>query len=142
MSIRKDLRSKDQATRRAATVALDFLREWGDEPDSPLWPSSSAVRPEEPREEDVFWSGSRAAQIITRSERVEANPWLDPDNDTDIVPSIENPVAGWTNVPRQRMSIDDRDSEEAQARRRRREAMVLHEGEDEVREGDIIRPRR
>jgi hypothetical protein len=141
MSIRKDLRSKDQATRRAATVALDFLREWGDEPDSPLWPSSSAVPPEELREEDI-WDRSRVAGIIPRSERVETNPWLDPENDTDIIPSIENPVAGWTNVPRQRMSIDDRDSEEAQARRRRREAMVLHEGEDEVREGDIIRPRR
>ncbi|QIW96341.1 hypothetical protein AMS68_001859 [Peltaster fructicola] len=55
--------------------------------------------------------------------------------DETIVPSIEVPIAGWTAVPRERPSAGDVD-----ARRRRREAVVLHEGSGEVNEDDIIRP--
>ena len=56
-----------------------------------------------------------------------------------LVPSSQNPVAGWTNVPRERpLNGDD---EEVERRRRRREAMVFHEGAGAVREDDIIRPR-
>ena len=56
-----------------------------------------------------------------------------------LVPSSQDPVAGWTNVPRERPV--DGDAEEMERRRRRREAMVLHEGAGAVREDDIIRPR-
>ena len=56
-----------------------------------------------------------------------------------VIPSPQNPVAGWTNVPRERPV--DHDAEEFERRRRRREAMVLHEGSGQVVEGDIIRPR-
>jgi hypothetical protein len=56
-----------------------------------------------------------------------------------LVPSSQDPVAGWTNVPRERPV--DGDAEELERRRRRREAMVLHEGAGAVREDDIIRPR-
>ena len=55
-----------------------------------------------------------------------------------VVPSLQNPVAGWTNVPRERPD----DGEEAERRRRRREVMVLHEGDGRVEETDIIRPPR
>ena len=57
-----------------------------------------------------------------------------------VVPSAEDPVAGWTSVPRER-PVDDVGDEEVERRRRRREAMVLHEGSGRVVEGDIIRPR-
>lgn len=52
------------------------------------------------------------------------------------IPSEEDPVAGWAAVPRERDSSD-----EAELRRRRREAMVLHEGVGGLGEEDIIRPR-
>lgn len=52
------------------------------------------------------------------------------------IPSEEDPVAGWAAVPRERDS-----SAEGELRRRRREAMVLHEGEGGLGEDDIIRPR-
>ena len=56
-----------------------------------------------------------------------------------LVPSPQSPVAGWTNVPRERPFNGD--DEELERRRRRREAMVLHEGSGAVREDDIFRPR-
>lgn len=64
--------------------------------------------------------------------------WADPTASAGtgtLIPSLENPVAGWTNVPRERPT-----ESEAERRRRRREAMVLREGEGGVEEGDIIRP--
>lgn len=54
-----------------------------------------------------------------------------------LVPSEENPVAGWTNVPRERSGT--RGEDEAERRRRRREAMVLREGDGGAVEDDIIR---
>ena len=44
-------------------------------------------------------------------------------------------TAGWNAVPRERPSPDD-----GEARRRRREVMVLHEGDGRIAEEDIIRP--
>lgn len=56
-----------------------------------------------------------------------------------FVPSADDPVAGWTDVPRERpVGLNE---EEVERRRRRREAMVLHEGAGALREDDIIRPR-
>lgn len=54
-----------------------------------------------------------------------------------LVPSEENPVAGWTNIPRERSGT--RGEDEAGRRRRRREAMVLREGDGGAVEDDIIR---
>lgn len=51
-----------------------------------------------------------------------------------VIPSDDNPVAGWTNVPRERPAED-----EVERRRRRREAMVLRESDGRVEESDIIR---
>lgn len=59
----------------------------------------------------------------------------------DVVPSIENPVAGWENVPRERGLRTQADGSVAESRRRRREAMVLHEGAGAVTGDDIFRPR-
>lgn len=67
---------------------------------------------------------------------------LGPSASDVIVPSVENPVAGWEDVPRQRASHGARGTGDGtEARRRRREAMVLHEGGGAVTRGDIIRPR-
>lgn len=46
-------------------------------------------------------------------------------------------TAGWDAIPRPRPGM-----EEGEARRRRREAMVLHEGDGRIGEEDIIRPSR
>lgn len=67
----------------------------------------------------------------------EAEADMDVVAEREIVPSEENPVAGWTNVPRERPVAGE---DEAERRRSRREAMVLHEGEGGVLESDIIRP--
>lgn len=56
-----------------------------------------------------------------------------------VVPSIENPVAGWTDVPTQRLDpVANGDDDEVRRRRTRREAMVLHEGSGRLVEEDII----
>jgi hypothetical protein len=49
-------------------------------------------------------------------------------------------VAGWVQVPRERPAVND--AAEVERRRRRREAMVLHEGSGRVGEDDIFRPQR
>ena len=55
-----------------------------------------------------------------------------------IVPSPASPVAGWTNVPRERSSVEDAALGRAEARRRRREAMVFHDGEGRAGEDIIV----
>lgn len=62
--------------------------------------------------------------------------WVRATHDRGFIPSEDDPVAGWAAVPRERDS-----SVEAELRRRRREAMVLHEGVGGFGEEDIIRPR-
>ena len=68
---------------------------------------------------------------------IDGDSWTNPSASAGavVIPSSENPVAGWTNVPRERPT-----ESEADARRRRREAMVLREIDGLVEESDIIRP--
>ncbi|KAK5172188.1 uncharacterized protein LTR77_003826 [Saxophila tyrrhenica] len=56
----------------------------------------------------------------------ERNPWVG-EGEEGVVPSIEDPVAGWTNVPRARPQPGGGTAEEdaAELRRSRREAVVM-----------------
>lgn len=51
-----------------------------------------------------------------------------------FAPSVQLPIAGWEAIPRERPVGD------TEIRRRRREAVVLHEGAGDINEDDIIRP--
>lgn len=109
--IQKDLDSDDLKLSRRAAMAKKFL----DEHDMPTWPSPPLSE------------ASTSSPHISNHESFESAE--------SIIPSFSEPVAGWTAVPRERPQSGDDD-----VRRRRREAVVLHEGAGEVNEDDIIRP--
>lgn len=145
-SMRKDLRSQNEETRRLATTAFDFMRGWpGDTSEFERSPSRLPY--------DNFGRGaprgSVRGDLVANQElarRLQAGGIMTataedgPDGEGElIVPSIENPVAGWTDIPRQRpASIADSDGDEIRRRRTRREAMVLHEGSGSIVEEDIF----
>lgn len=155
LSIRKDLRSEDQDTRHTATIAFDFLRQWPDIDDD-VERSPSPIRRSGRRshrsDSDAEQSTGDALAILLERERLQSmeasqtnelgfNPWAIAEEEDAVVPSIENPVAGWTDVPRERTSsIPHSDIDEVERRRRRREAIVLHDGVGRLEERDIIRP--
>ena len=128
-------------TRRKAETAVRFLQEWG----------SDFLHISSPDTDAGIQNHSTLADQLRNS-----SPWyrLDDDLDLDgaveasvsnpgesVVPSVNMPVAGWTNIPRERPTrAVDYDATEMERRRRRREAMVLHEGEGGLGEEDIIRP--
>ena len=73
------------------------------------------------------------------------NPEESPEVAGTIVPSIDNPVAGWEDVPRarsQQRRLSEAGSDEIEAeferRRRRREAVVVHEGAGAITGRDIF----
>lgn len=177
-SIRQDLRAPDPATRRRATLALDYLRQHSAYDGSldarpsaapynnfgrPQWSAigtsdggftaaEHAVMIDRQRRAANANEPSVAGATRTRLEHRQAmleraqaedaedgfyvpgqtNPWAD---EGDVVPSIENPVAGWTNVPRARPQRAD--ATEAEVRRQRREAVVVHNGSGELWEEDV-----
>lgn len=133
-SILKDVHTNDEATRIRARQARDFLRSWPtmSVADLSRYPrarsgsfgsDTSSLFPDHLRRDPPLLGDSDA-------QLAGSTPGLDV-----VIPSIEDPVAGWTNVPRERPAED-----EATRRRRRREAMVLREGDGGVEESDIIRP--
>ncbi|KAK3714672.1 hypothetical protein LTR37_007652 [Vermiconidia calcicola] len=155
-NIVRDLRSKNERTREQAKMAINFLH------DRPLPPALERQR--RPYSPLGYASDSlvvtlparrRTARHLTSDDLArpegmatgpdpsfedlaeEAEAQMDSTAEREIVPSEENPVAGWTNVPRERPVAGE---DEAERRRNRREAMVLHEGEGGVLESDIIRP--
>ncbi|KAF2482333.1 hypothetical protein BDY17DRAFT_324622 [Neohortaea acidophila] len=88
--------------------------------------------------QDLQAAGDRAAFESLQELRAERDARMQGSLDEPLlVPSEENPVAGWTNVPRERSGT--RGEDEAGRRRRRREAMVLREGDGGAVEDDIIR---
>ena len=119
-----------------ARQALTFLRNWplmSDFPDLDL-PSRSLT----PSQSGDSSPSLPSLENIRSFAEVSGDGWTDPSASAGagvVVPSVANPVAGWTNVPRERPP-----ESEAERRRQRREAMVLREGDGGVEEGDIIRP--
>jgi len=78
---------------------------------------------------------NRAEDLADRFVPGETNPWVgEGEGEGGVVPSVENPVAGWTNVPRARPS--GADLTEAELRRYRREAVVIHAVMEEMGEGE------
>lgn len=129
-SFMRDLHSEDEATRHRARLTRDFLR---------TWPAKSGhILPRyPPSRSDSGRSLSDGGDLTDEESRLhdgEANLLYDGEINV-VIPSDDDPVAGWTNVPRERPTAD-----EAERRRRRREAMVLRESEGGVEESDIIRP--
>ena len=145
-SLLKDCDSTDETTRIQANQAAHFLRAWPLPPDLDrerlpfTTPSEDGdiFAPSEAESDEGFVSVSRRLHDHLAGVRGGSDGWVN--QHQEVVPSTEDPVAGWTNVPRER-PLDDGE-EDWESRRRRREAMVLHEGEGRVVEGDIIRPRR
>lgn len=133
--ITKDLASDDAETRQRAHTAVHFLRYYDGGPLEDL--GRLPIAPPGYSSPSRWSDGMR-----TPSEDGFPRPFSIRDEFVDgggvVVPSIEDPVAGWENVPRERDGDGDGD---ADARRRRREAMVLHEGAGAVTGQDIIRPR-
>lgn len=130
MAFIRDMRSKDKEIYNRARTANDFLVDWGDLPGSV------------PRRNSRSYSPDSSSEVIAEEIRERL---MDGDGgaewaDGGVVPSALNPVAGWTDVPRERPFGGD--VEEVERRRNRREAMVLHEGAGRVEESDIIRPAR
>lgn len=67
----------------------------------------------------------RAEGLADGTVSGEINPWVDEGGrERDLVPSVEDPVAGWTNVPRARPQRAG--MTEAELRRQRREAVVIN----------------
>lgn len=125
----KDSYSQDEVLRRQARTAVSFLKDW------PLPPGAEHDLPSTPlgfRNDD--------------DDRPASFEWT-PDSLPDLIDPAdvderERAVAGWERVlhahPGSRVAYD---AVETERRRRRREAMVLHEGSGRIEEGDIIRPR-
>lgn len=139
-TITKDLASDDPLICKRAQTAVHFLRNrenvpWDARGGLPLSPPGYAT--------PTHWS-----EVLSEGSEDGFGRRLSDvrDGEVDgggvIVPSIEDPVAGWEDVPRERaLNGTDGAGDDAEARRRRREAMVLHEGEGAVTGSDIIRPR-
>lgn len=136
----KDLVSSDPDTVRQAREAIHFIR--NDESasfDTRSLPFSHMGYASPTRWSDVMSEGPEEDGRISplarlRDELIGGN--------SVVVPSIEDPVAGWENVPRERaLNGVEEDGDDAETRRRRREAMVLHEGSHAITRDDIIRPR-
>lgn len=135
-SVQTDTASSDPTLRGKARTALSFLRSWAaGDPLGRLSPhegigrrgggiSDAALSPS-------VLSNDYEFDLGTAPE----SDWIRASRDRGFIPSEDDPVAGWAAVPRERD-----DSADAELRRRRREAMVLHEGVGGLEEEDIIRP--
>lgn len=138
-TITKDLASSDAATRQRAHTVVHFLRNYDDVPFD--------ARGTLPISPPGYSSPTHWSDVLSEpSEDGRAGSLPDlgaelVDGGGMIVPSIEDPVAGWENVPRERALSGNEEADDAEARRRRREAMVLHEGRGAVTGSDILRPR-
>lgn len=134
----------DFSSSRNAFDELDFDGSSNQLPSSNYLPSSNQLPIMDRSEWDMIAEDSRDADddaegpwssgIVARLEELEE---LSRGDVTDI--SAQPRFAGWGTFPHSRTSNDG--NEEVERRRRRREAMVLHEGEGGIVEGDIIRPR-
>lgn len=146
-SIRVDAASSDPTLQRKARTAMKFLRSWtvGIEVGNMTPPgignldgtmdpelSPSVLSIDDLYEPQIPPSRGRPHQWA------HAQSFLHPRSDREdlLIPSEDDPVGGWAAVPRERNASVD-----AELRRRRREAMVLHEGMGGLGEDDIIRPR-
>ena len=142
-----DANSGDEARSRQALTAIKFLRDW---PSGPMFSDVVSI-PDSPAMSPCLEAmpGDREGGLTRTPESLPDLFAVDGElvgaemdrMDGLIVPSREHPVAGWTNVPRERPPRTE-NLEELERRRRRREAMVLHEGSGRVNEDDIFRPRR
>ena len=142
-SLAKDFISPDEETRNRANLINSFLIEWGF-PSGLMAPKSRRCSlPLIPTSPPLLTSNSEMELTTEQLSRRlgdgdgQGAEWAA----GVLIPSPLNPVAGWTNVPRER-PVDENDGDEVERRRRRREAMVLHEGAGRVVEGDIIRSER
>lgn len=155
-SLVEDLHSKDHETAARANRAAKYLREW------PLPPDFQGERlrdlhlPDPDDNDDLAendFIGTMARLGLDLDEDKDEDededappgrlsPVLGVDGNVtyqEFVPSVRNPVAGWTSVPRERpINGDDDNDGEVEARRRRREAVVVYEGEEEVEQAGII----
>ena len=112
-----DFNSDDETAKRHAKQAIAFLHDWG----LPMDLERSQRRL--PEFEEGQNTPSSMGNLTILDEPIES----------PIVPTVQNPVAGWTNVPRERPSVDGNLEETPDMqRRRRREAMVMHDGSSEL----------
>lgn len=142
----KDLNSLDEMARNRAKTAVKFIEDYDLPPDMrrrilPYSSEAGGADTESPSMSPVVDRPELTTAELTRrlADGVGGVAGGDGWADAMVVPSPQNPVAGWTSVPRER-PVDD-DIEETERRRRRREAMVLHDGAGTIGEEDIIRPR-
>lgn len=136
-SVQVDAASSDPILRSKARTALSFLRNWSSaESMGPLSPHHGMGR----HGVSVGNPGLSPSVLSNDYEfdlgAAPESEWIRAANDHGFIPSEDDPVAGWAAVPRERDGSVD-----AELRRRRREAMVLHEGVGGLGEEDIIRPR-
>ncbi|KYG42837.1 hypothetical protein M433DRAFT_387594 [Acidomyces richmondensis BFW] len=149
--IAKDASSSNETIRKKARSTIAFLRAWP----LPLGMSGQHIPIELPRDSSLIPPPGLPPQSIDeweayfRSRPIDLNSGvMDRQDDLEewVVPSSERPIAGWTAIPRAlplqvHGEIDNAmESYDAIQRRRRREAMVLHEGPGWFGESDIIRP--
>ena len=142
--LNKDCTSKSGEVRKRARTAVQFLRNQGvslralpqSPPRSHRLSSVDSLSTVDDAPAGRTLSAAELARMLNGGAGgVEGgDAWVG-----QFVPSAADPIAGWTDVPRERpMEGDD---EESERRRLRREAMVFHEGLEALRESDIIRPR-
>lgn len=128
-SVRADIKSSDADVRRAARTTNSFLRSWADGAGID-WRS----RRPGARGGDGFADADLSPSVLSIES---ADEFEDSAGAGEaLVPSEDDPVAGWAAVPRERAGSGD-----GEMRRRRREAMVLYGGLGSPGEEDIIRPR-
>jgi len=149
--IAQDASSSNETIRRKARSTIAFLKTW------PLPPGTSGqhIPVELPRDTSLIPPPDPPPQTIDEWEAYFRSRPIDlssagmarEDNLEEwMVPSSERPIAGWTAIPRALPLHDHSDIANAMEsydtiqRRRRREAMVLHEGPGGIGESDIIRP--
>lgn len=143
----RDAYSTDEKLRKQARTAIEFLRDWPSGPllreavsilDSPNLSPRLTGRISDETNGDVGRTPDSIPDLIT----VDREPVVAEMDRVDglTMSNVPNAVAQWMSVPRERPP-GTADAAELERRRRRREAMVLHEGGGHVNEDDIFRPR-
>ncbi|KAK5124109.1 hypothetical protein LTR85_001812 [Meristemomyces frigidus] len=141
-TLAQDSYSKDETIRRQARTAVTFLKDYplppygdGDTGFELPW-TPTRHHPADDDDAAFEWTPDSLPDLIDPREADEQLTL------GDGVRAIPTPVGRWSDgtgdIPEPRAAHG---ALETERRRRRREAMVLHEGSGGIVEGDIIRPR-